>query len=215
VVSCYYWRNWSKMTIIGNTFGAAHPGMIRLGYDSMAVIKNNIFYSSPEWILYSSTSAGRTVFIAIDECESIPNQYLTIENNGFYNNYTTASYPNGVPGIVYLGCSNPPTMPTSNLRYDRNSTTLYSPFNSNFRMGSTNSEDFKIPSTSSAKDNGQSISGLTMHPSALSIIDPVYKTPLSNYRNSGKNLVQWYVERDFNGNLRDVSWDIGAFEYVP
>ncbi len=27
--------------------------------------------------------------------------------------------------------------------------------------------------------------------------------------------VNYYLKRDFNGNLRDSQWDIGAYEYVP
>ncbi len=206
-----YSRNWAKIRIINNTLAAAHVGMIRIGYDEQAFIANNIFYTSQERILVSNSGAGRNSFITPDNCE-ISNQYFTIQNNGFYNNYTDAANPNGKV-YPYLGCDNPPTLPASNKMFNRGSNTFYLPFNSNFRMASLNPLDFKIPANSSAKDIGQQISDLTMHPSTGSIIDPEYGTPLSNYRGSGKNLVQYFVERDFEGNLRVGNWDIGAFEY--
>lgn len=128
-------------------------------------------------------------------------------------NYTDTQFNNNPNGktipIFDTECSPQPSDTSGNLKFNRTSSVLYTLFASLYTTNN-NASWFAPISGSSVIDKGTTIMGLTMHSSVTSIIDPEYGTPLSNYRNSGKNLVQYFVERDYFGNLRTGTWDIGA-----
>ncbi len=194
----YYYRNWAKVLVIGNTSVMWSGRHFVVDYDSTAIIKNNILFRPGP---YNSTSgnSGINDFIRPDLTDQNPqhtNDYYVIQNNAFFNKYPTLT-------MYYLGGDTPPPMHPSNILIQ---STSADPGFDGWYANTENPLHYKLLSTSVCKDAGQTITGLTMHPDN----DPA----ALNYLGSGKNLIQYFVERDFQGNLRTGTWDIGAFEFV-
>uniref|UniRef100_A0A832G127 T9SS type A sorting domain-containing protein n=1 Tax=Ignavibacterium album TaxID=591197 RepID=A0A832G127_9BACT len=191
-----YFRNWAKVVIIGNVSIMWTGRHFVVDYDSAAIIKNNLFWRPGP---FYQGETGLYDFIRPDLSDNNPqhpNDYYLIQNNGFFN-----KYPN--TNMNYLGGNTPPALHPSNIFIQHS--VNGDPKLAGWYPNTENPLHYQLDNNSPCIDAGQTISGLTIHPDN----DPA----ALNYLGSGKNLVQYFVERDFNGNLRTGTWDIGAFEF--
>lgn len=191
-----WFRNWAKVLVVGNTSLMYTGRHFVIDYDTTAVIKNNILWVPGQF--HNGIGTGASDFIRSDMADGTPHhtvQYYDIKNNAFFNSYPNIS-------MTYLNGGNVPSMHPSNIFIE---STNVSPDFVSFSYGNKDPQQFRLKSTSLCRDAGASNIIFTMHPDN----DPA----ALNYLGSGENLVNYYLKRDFNGNLRDASWDIGAFEY--
>lgn len=191
-----YPRNWAKVLVANNTSIMYSGRQFVVDYDSQAVIKNNVMWVPGPY--YNNTGTGLIYFIQSDLADDPDHSVddYVIRHNAMINNWVGFN-------MQYLGGVNVPPMHSSNIFVQDASTT---PGFVSYSLGNKDPQQFRLTSSSILRDAGETGITFTMHPDN----DPA----ALNYLGSGKNLVDYFLERDFNGNLRDSQWDIGAFEYL-